>query len=651
MSGSASPSPAALQATSKAISPRPPLLPMAAIQLAILLQFIPPAAARFYYPNFLDVTALKLRGSAQKHGKCLMLTDHVPNEVGGVWYKRSVSVSEGFFTAFNIRITPPPIANSGKRNQKIGGEGMAFVLHKSPYQYRALGLKGSGLGYTGLHGAIAIEFDTHMDANNEDPNGNHVSLHLPRETPERKEPISNAFEIDLSLARTDVPSLTSGSLFTVQVNYDGETIKIFLNDLVNPILKRKLDLSGEYWLGFTASTGQDEMTISRHRVCDWYFETAAKQSQCDHGFVGSACALDAGPAVSECLGQKSCHSCLQHVRDCRWCSSQQRCVAGAISTDTVSDLKKDFCEDPLSLISDERECRFSGHDFNSMWNSFLAILLALMFFASFGKNIVIQSSVGRRNSQTCFQNSANMHHLFSLLESTCAGAIFAVLISYSVNYSLFLFTTYRMYSMGIGVLLLGIGSLILWQATTQYFEGENNGGALDTDETSTSSHCILLCAVAVFLISCGLVCLMLEGDFASHMSSAARIVVYASVAISLCFSIVFVLVDLVTRAANLCRHRKARPLAEHPTYSWLLAVSACISGLYFGYVFGMLDLENMNKGRIELALQQQNYYCYPLGCLLGGITAFINRFMALSVHHQKNSGPYWTKGSALEDGL
>lgn len=243
----------------------------------------------------------------------------------------------------------------------------------------------------------------------------------------------------------------------------------------------------------------------------------------------------------------------------------------------------------------------------------------------------------KRKHSACFlPNPTKTRQLFSLLESTCAGAIFAVLISFSVNYSLFLLTTYPPYASGLGVLLLGVGGLILWQTGALWLEVKAFGrreiadrcsfkwnrrkekGGLkmegmeadwsedreheDTDEdlgnegeelgggdVTSLSHCVLLCVVSAFLVSCGLLlCLALESNFAIRMSPASRIAVYASVAISLCFSIVFLVVDLSTRAANLCRQQKAKPLAEHPMYARLLAVSACISGIYFGYVFGCL---------------------------------------------------------------
>jgi len=598
--------------------------------LIVLAIFPRCANAKFYYPNFLDVTSLKLRGSAKKRGQCLLLTDFTSDEIGAVWYKKEVNIDQGFFTAFNIRIKPPPRSWQDRQRREKGflgaGEGMAFVMHRSPSKYRAIGEGGSGLGYSQLQDAIAVEFDTKKNPENKDPNSNHISLHLPHHSSSQK---ANAFEYDLRLSRTDVPPLASGEIYTVQISYDGSVLKIFLNDLVNPILQTEASISGSYWLGFTATTGSKTDEASQHRVCDWYFETSEEDSKCDSGFVGPGCALDVAPSLSECLGQNTCSKCLNHIRDCRWCSSQKRCVAGAVSSDSVSTLKKSFCEDPNSLISDDRECRFIGHDFMTIWNSFMSLLFVLLVFAVFGRMLTSpERSSSSQFKRSCFRNSVNMHNLFILLESTCAGAIFAVLISFCVNYSLFLLTTYTLYSLGLGLLFILIGSLILWQTLSEYFE--------HSKENSVSmSHCLLLCCSALYLTACGVICFMLESNFARNMSKGIRVAVYGAVGISLCFSIVFITVDLCTRLANMCRRHQAKPLAQHVMYTRLLTISACISGLYFGYTFGMMELDDADKSYVELALQEQNYYCYPLGCILGGLSAFINRFMSMPVFDSK----------------
>ncbi len=86
-------------------------------------------------------------------------------------------------------------------------------------------------------------------------------------------------------------------------------------------------------------------------------------------------------------------------------------------------------------------------------------------------------------------------------------------------------------------------------------------------------------------------------------------------------------------------HRSV-PLVAHSVYTRLLVASSCVSGLYFGFVFGKMGAGDANTTSIELALKQYNYYYYPVGCLLGGALAFVNRFLTLPERHSTPEDKY-----------
>jgi hypothetical protein len=65
----------------------------------------------------------------------------------------------------------------------------------------------------------------------------------------------------------------------------------------------------------------------------------------------------------------------------------------------------------------------------------------------------------------------------------------------------------------------------------------------------------------------------------------------------------------------------------------LITVTATLCGFYFGYVFGSLDVEDASRTQMDLALQNENYYCYPFGTLAGSVCGMINE-----VIKQKRNG-------------
>ncbi len=500
------------------------------------------------------------------------------SQAGSAWYSRAVDVSRGFFTAFNFRIAP------SKKGSSSSGEGLAFVLHREHELHKALGLGGIGLGYSGIKDSYAVEFDTSSSPANNDPKEDHVALHLPSGGSHS----AKAYEKDMWLVRTNIPRLATGKTLTVQVSYDGETLKVFLNDLVNPIIEHKLRITGEYYVGFTGATGLDSSKSSSQKVCDWYFESKRPGGElCDDGFIGSSCIVDSTPSVSECLKRTTCFSCLSYYRDCNWCSSQLRCVAGAVSgaghghtAATTGGLQHSFCDNSQSIVTREAECLNLSHDFSQVWNNFIMVLSAVFVFSLVGRAMTAVerggawggmgsdestrlsmslafkarqveeraarvNMIAEKRNLLCGDNTGRVHHAFDLICSTCAGALCAIVVSYTVNYCLYLLTLSHIYSIAFGFLFIFVGSIILWQTLIQYFDHD-----LTYAEQKSVAHCAMLCFCSVFLMMSGVVCFVFDPRFQRRESTPARVALYGILGISMCFSMVFVLVDLMRRASN-----------------------------------------------------------------------------------------------------
>jgi hypothetical protein len=293
-----------------------------------------------------------------------------------------------------------------------GGDGFAFVFRSIPSSIRAgeidptFGRGGSGLGYADLKGlGIVVEFDTKMDLQERDPNANHVSVHV--QTPVDGESFTSYENDDarvvpltyatLPLRRPRILSsrrkrvVVTSTPLVVQISYTPSLhlLKVFLNDLVSPILvvKDAPVISGEFQVGFTGS--QSGESRDTQEICQWYFEkqevsvaamkgiraagvgamkdsnsAAASSSHptnaalasspssssppttlpsskptahesCDSGFTGESCTLDLTHLASECLTATSggCSGCLAHPSGhCQWCASQARCISNELTT-------------------------------------------------------------------------------------------------------------------------------------------------------------------------------------------------------------------------------------------------------------------------------------------------------------------------------
>lgn len=255
-------------------------------------------------------------------GPALRLTGSHPRQTGAAWYARPQQVREGFEASFHFRISSPSVHcarmdDAFTRCRSRGGDGFAFVLQaQSP---TAMGRGGNGLGYSGIPGSVAVEFDTHYSDSLLDPWENHVSVHVSPSTTGR---VRSHHASGLGHAFENVPDLTDG-VHEARVVYEpalreqdvlsdafvgdapaaatllasqhrglgplsqGEDIRgksllgrglgslsVFMDGAAKPSLIVPLDIesvlatdNGRAWVGFTAATGADVWQV--HDILEW----------------------------------------------------------------------------------------------------------------------------------------------------------------------------------------------------------------------------------------------------------------------------------------------------------------------------------------------------------------------------------------------
>jgi hypothetical protein len=52
-------------------------------------------------------------------------------------------------------------------------------------------------------------------------------------------------------------------------------------------------------------------------------------------------------------------------------------------------------------------------------------------------------------------------------------------------------------------------------------------------------------------------------------------------------------------------------------------------GGLFGFIFGVMDVEDAAQYTIALALKKEEHMCYPIGIVLGGLAGFGNEILRI----------------------
>jgi len=199
-------------------------------------------------------TADLITSSGTTEQRILRLTAGGYKQAGSAWSTTKIDLTESFESTFKVYL----------HHGMPGADGIAFLVQtKGP---RALGGWGGGLGYRGITGSVAVEFDTFQ--NTTDPSSNHLAVVL-----------GGNPDLPTASAESSIPLF--GKPFVARVAYDAEStnLRVFVKSLhagstEQLLLEETVDLAGEAgapaaWVGFTAATGG---AYTKQDIYSWMVE-------------------------------------------------------------------------------------------------------------------------------------------------------------------------------------------------------------------------------------------------------------------------------------------------------------------------------------------------------------------------------------------
>lgn len=589
--------------------------------VAVLAVKVAGERENFRYNSFLNRPGLKLNGDASDEVGELVLTRPAENQVGAVWFERDVDVENGFFTSFTFRVT---------NVENEGGEGFAFVLQsQNPY---SIGNGGSGLGFDGLGKGLAVEFDAVTSPDRQDPEGPHVSVHCGLFSPPLSSVESRA---DWSASLPDLTSFDENldneearryRVATIEYTPTNGVVAVRLSEtgagkgasagfVSKQVLRAQVGaIQGRFHVGFTAATGK---SFARYALREWMFQSAGSTDAMSHsgfcspGFEPPQCVVSNAVAQQECPRRPSCNTCLEDVYNCAWCASQSKCVVGI-----TEELAK--CAD---LALEPRSC--SG-TMSRIW----LYLLGLAFTCVLVFGWVLFRVLPARQS----------FRAISILVALVGGGISGMVFSFVISASLVEISETYVFSIMYGLFFL----LQFWLLGAHLVKVEvPNRGYYD-------AHVILLSVCCFFVLIASIACFLLDRRLVHWMPEVPKVLLYTVLGAALNFCLVFSCAELIGEclerycksgsgydkniATSLEREQNSRSrpsIVQSQARIALLAAASLLSGTFFGFMFGTLRIEEESQYRVALALQQESAYTYPVGCIVGAVSAMLYQLLQL----------------------
>jgi hypothetical protein len=224
---------------------------------------------------------ISLNGASEiEDSGILRLTNETQRVLGHAFYSRPIQFKNStdgkalsFSTAFAFAIV--------NQNPTFGGHGLAFTISRTkelpgalPNQYLGL-CNASDVRNSSNHHMFAVEFDTVLDLELDDINGNHVGIDIDSLVSNKSVP---AAYFDDKNSKHDL-DLNSGQVIQAWIEYDSPSNRLDVKlspSSVKPIstlLSLQVDLSAileeSMYIGFSASTG---LLASSHYIMGWSFK-------------------------------------------------------------------------------------------------------------------------------------------------------------------------------------------------------------------------------------------------------------------------------------------------------------------------------------------------------------------------------------------
>lgn len=212
--------------------------------------------------------------------------------------------------------------------------------------------------------------------------------------------------------------------------------------------------------------------------------------------------------------------------------------------------------------------------------------------------------------------------------STICGAIIGILCSLIVNCTLVEISLSPFFAMVnthliqyFGSLLIIVGFIIIWRLNS----------IVSHEALRRRTHLRLF---ALSIILSGLLCFILERNWFTDLPLLLKTIVYTIIGISVSFALTFSIVDIVNYFIGLLESTIAKPLVEsksqvtdHFKQVYLVLFTSIVMGAIFGFIFGLMDVEDELIYHMQLTLLKEEHYCYPIGAMLGGIAGFGNEYL------------------------
>ena len=142
----------------------------------------------------------------------------------------------------------------------------------------------------------------------------------------------------------------------------------------------------------------------------------------------------------------------------------------------------------------------------------------------------------------------------------------------------------------------------------------------------------LICFATLVIIS-GLISLsFLEHKWYSTFPPEAKIPIYIILGITLNFSIIFGIIDIVNYSFGVFQRDYDKTIVESQIQIIWVFIVSLVMGFLYGFIFGLLDVEDAKRFEFQAKLLHEEFICLPIAAFLGFLGGVVNEYLRIKVY-------------------
>jgi hypothetical protein len=211
--------------------------------------------------------------------------------------------------------------------------------------------------------------------------------------------------------------------------------------------------------------------------------------------------------------------------------------------------------------------------------------------------------------------------------ASVVGMFIGALISFVVNCTLIEISLSPFFSFYFGLLFMAVGFLIFFRA------GSINVDPMQPDEGAKARKQQIQ-GFSSLVITSGVLCFLLDKRWFVGVRPMLKIPLYAVLGTSVSFALTFAACDVANYILGFFQATVAKPLIDSTRQVTLVLVLSVCVGAVYGFIFGVLDVEDEVAYNLNLALKRDENICWPIGVVVGAAGGLGNELLRMRENYE-----------------